>query len=101
MKSKWLIALSELGVYLATLFGVLFSRYLPEMARAGDVSRIVLSRPGIGEIILACVVAALVTHIVDSQGDKDGKMRAIKRRLFSAFASGVMWFQLMQVFLKG
>jgi len=101
MKKKWLAFWSEFGVYLMAVFGVLFSRYLPEVMRSGDISMIALSLPRISEIVSACVIAALVTYIIDSKGDKDGKLKAIKRRLFNSFAYGIMWFQLMKTFFKG
>jgi len=101
MKTKWVAFWSEFGVYLAAVIGVLFSRYLPEIMATGDVGSISLTIPKIGELVGAFVVAALVTYILDNKGDKEGKLKAIKRRLFNSFAYGIMWFQLMQTILGG
>jgi len=98
MKAKWINIFSEFGVYLATVTGVLVSRYLPAIMTTGDTSQVMLSAPNSSELIGAFVVAALVTYILDSKGDKDGKLRAIKRRLFSAFAYG---FSLCKRLLEG
>ena len=92
---------SEFGVYVMAVLGVLSSRYLPAMiTQGGDLSRVVLSIPSIGEITSACFIAIVVTVIVDRGGDKAGKMKRIKRRLLNSFAYGMMWFQLVQMFFN-
>jgi len=83
--------LLDVGAYFATVTGVLFSEYLPQIRQSIAIDFTV---PGMSKVLGAAFIALLVSFFA-----KDGKRddRPIRTRLLEGFAYGVMWSQVLRV----
>lgn len=91
---KWVASWADdLGVYFATLCGVLISQYAPLLLKQGPISApFEWLRLGISAIVAFYVVIS-----DESGGDREGKRANFKRRVASAFAHGIAWNTLMGI----
>ena len=100
LKQKYLI--QEISLYFATVVGVVISKYLPDMMKA-----LVEEVPTVKfhfswfMIVSAMCVAALVTFVLEKEGDVHGKMRNFKRRLLNHIAYGTFWYVIMEAIGEG
>lgn len=84
--------LFEFGAYAATVLGVLFSEYLPELRQSIEIE---FTTPSISKLFGAAFIALLVSFFMQD-GTKD-KFQPFKNRLLTHFAYGVMWVQILKV----
>jgi hypothetical protein len=85
--------IAAVGVWLATLMGVLLSQYAPLLltqARLDSVFDWV--RLGISAVLSLYIVSQ-----DESSGDPDGKRKNLKRRVATAFAHGMAWSQMVGI----
>lgn len=84
--------LADFGVYLFAIAGVLASKWIPAFRRGDAVD---LGAIGVGQLVVAGVIAFSVTFGLEAGGDTKGKRRNFKRRAANAMAQGVMWQTLI------
>jgi len=85
-KEKFVSFLYEFGTYVATVLGVLLSKYLPKLQKTLelDIKSIV---PSYAQLIGASIIALIITYIIEVQ-NKD-KVDHIKVRLLQHFVYGL------------
>lgn len=84
--------LLDFGIYAFAVVGVLTSKYITEF-RAG--SPISFETLGLPSVIIACVIAFIVSFGMDIDGDTEGLRKNWKRRAAFALSSGIAWYTIV------
>ena len=83
----------NVGVYICTLLGIIIAQYGPILLQPA-ASDVALQWTRIG---FSAVIAFYLVINDEAKGDPDGKRNNLKRRLSSAFKSGMTWNVIMGI----
>jgi len=109
MKAKNLKIWYGIAVYFAGVFGVLFSKYIPALLQARDLSMIQLVWPTISEMVLSLPLAAIAVTLAENERGltdeekamaEKGKLKRIKKRLINSFVYGMCIFFVLEALLE-
>ena len=85
--------ISAVGVYLATLVGILLSQYAPLLLTHNRLDSTF-------DFVRLAISAAVAFYVVFSQeqgGDEEGKRKNVGKRLANAFSHGIAWNSIMGI----